>query len=101
MKLWLDDVRDPRGYGCIGWFWVKSYEEAVATLKFGDVEEASLDHDLGYADPKEPTGYDVVCWMEENNVWPKRVSVHSMSPFGAKRMMDVIGRHTEAIRRFL
>ena len=97
IKLWLDDVRDPNHYGFIGWTWVKTVEKAIELLESGQVEKASLDHDLsisaslGCAEPKEVTGYDLVCWMEKNRVWPKGgVSVHSMNPSGAARMRQVI-----------
>lgn len=102
MKLWLDDVRDPVKYGYIGWHWAKTAEEAIAAIKTGWVTEASLDHDLAWehypwndtGEPyKEQTGYDVVMWMNENNVWPcNGVSVHSMNPWGRSRMEAAIPR---------
>lgn len=100
MNLWLDDIRPPWKHGCIGWEWVKTVEEAIAILETGKVRKASLDHDLseeatmGMPKRGERTGYTVVCWMEENAVWPPEgVSVHSMNPVGRKRMQDVIDRH--------
>lgn len=104
MKLWLDDVRQPWKFGCIGWEWAKTADEAIALLKTGAVTQASLDHDLApehypfaevpEAEYKEKTGYTVVLWMEENNVWPvDGVTVHSMNPVGRTRMMVVICAH--------
>lgn len=100
MKLWLDDVREPWKHGCIGWEWAKTADEAIALLATGQVTEADLDHDLsdaatiGMPAPGEKTGYTVVCWMEENGVWPRDgVRVHSMNPVGAARMRQVIERH--------
>jgi len=99
MKLWLDDVRDPKDWGHIGWVWVKTYDEAVQMLRTGQVKMASLDHDLSLAATLgypcgEKTGYDVVCWMEEHDVWPRYgVQVHSMNPVGAERMRKVIAKH--------
>lgn len=99
MKLWLDDLRPPWKYGCIGWEWAKTADEAIALLSTGRVTEASLDHDLDEdatmgLPPKEKTGYDVVCWMEENNIWPPDgVKVHSLNPAGANRMRMTIARH--------
>jgi hypothetical protein len=99
-RLWLDDVRNPHEYGYIGWHWVKTYDEAIAVLETGCVTEASLDHDLsfdasmGLQPPDEKTGYHVVCWMEQHNVWPSGgVKVHSMNPVGKRRMLDVIKRY--------
>jgi hypothetical protein len=99
VKLWLDDVRQPWKHGCVGYEWAKTADEAIALLKTGKVTFASLDHDLSEAATLgnwegERTGYDVVCWMEENNVWPEDgVRVHSMNPAGKLRMRQVIARH--------
>lgn len=102
MKLWLDDCRPPYMHGCQGWHWAKTAAEAIMVLNTGKVDEASLDHDL--AEEHYPwncsaiekttgTGYDVVCWMEENNVWPVNgTRVHSMNPIGRARMEQVIER---------
>lgn len=102
MKLWLDDIRDPNLFGHIGWHWVKTAEEAINLLKTGVVEQASLDHDLtieqtlGNID-NEKTGYTVVCWMEENNVWPPNgTKVHSMNPVGREKMQKVINKYYES-----
>ena len=43
MKLWLDDRRPAPA----GWTRAFSVAEAQALLKTGQIEEASLDHDLG------------------------------------------------------
>lgn len=99
MKLWLDDIRDPWKHGFIACEWARTADEAIARLKAGDITFASLDHDLSIDDtmgtPKgEKTGYDVVCWMEENGVWPEDgVRVHSMNPAGKARMQAVISKH--------
>lgn len=101
MNLWLDDDRDPVKFGYLGYVWVKTVEEAKKLLMTGEVEKASLDHDLGLcdeclkADTAEKirrvrenlirndgcasycscshigTGYQLVCWMEETGNWPK------------------------------
>ena len=104
MNLWLDDVRNPAEFGYIGWTWVKTAEEAIKLFQTGGVTRASLDHDLsiaatlGYPD-KEDTGYTVVCWLEEHNMWPPGgVSVHSMNPVGAERMRRVINKAYEGSR---
>lgn len=92
MKLWLDDIRDPVTYGYLGYTWAKTAEEAIALLQTGEVTFASLDHDLSVKATLgdwsgETTGYDVVLWMEEHNVWPRDgVAVHSMNPAGRQRM---------------
>lgn len=59
MKVFLDDMRPAPA----GWVLVRWPEEAIALLKTGEVEELSLDHDLG--DDRHGTGYDVLLWLEE------------------------------------
>jgi hypothetical protein len=98
MKLWLDDVRDPIRHGYAGFVWVKTAREAIEQLQTGEVTFASLDHDLSAQATMgnwrgQLTGYEVVCWMERNDVWPRDgVAVHSMNPAGRKRMEAVIQR---------
>jgi hypothetical protein len=99
VKLWLDDIRDPVRFGCLGWHWAKTADEAIAILATDTVEEASLDHDLSVNATmglpcQEKTGYDVVCWMEATGHWPKKKpAVHSQNPSGAARMRQAIDRH--------
>lgn len=106
MKLWLDDIRPvPEGF-----VWAKDYAEAIKYLMTGEVTYASLDHDLADAHyleanfgwmpsevkelTDEKTGYDVILWMEENDVWPKNgVDCHSMNPVGRTRIEAVIAKH--------
>lgn len=116
MILWLDDIRNPEQFGFIGATWAKNYDEAIVLLKSGDVTFASLDHDIGACQtciekglhigimnspettffnrcPHMKSGYDVICWMEEHNIWPKNgVRVHSMNPVGRDKMNQVILR---------
>lgn len=115
--LYIKANRQLQSYGNHGWTWAKTYDETIDLLKTGEVKFASLDHDIGacqdctnnlrhIGDMKTPettffntcnhakTGYDVVCWMEENNVWPEEgVQVHSQNPVGRARMQQVIDKH--------
>lgn len=104
MRIWLDDYREPWKYGALGWEWAKTAAEAIELLKTGKVTFASLDHDLAWEhypgsgvhekDYKEETGYTVLCWMEENNVWPvDGVRCHSQNPVGRPRMELVVAKH--------
>jgi hypothetical protein len=99
MFLWLDDQRNPFHYGALGAVWAKTYEEAIDLLRTGEVTVASLDHDLnmtqtmGFAD-EEHTGYDVLVWMELNDIWPEKgVQVHSSNPSGKFKMLQVVQKH--------
>jgi len=98
MVLWLDDRRNPVEHGAIGAVWAKTYEEAIVLLETGEVTIASLDHDLTWSQTigltdNEKTGYDVLCFMEEFDVWPEKVYVHSQNASGRMRMYQVIQRH--------
>ena len=89
MKVWLDDVRQAPD----GWVHVTTPEDAIELLRSGEVDEISLDHDLGLATPdSERTGYDVLAWLEEEvarGPWEHLVpviDVHSANPVGWRRM---------------
>ena len=92
VRLWLDDIRLPPA----GFLWTRTAERTIALLKTGKVTFASLDHDIQLepAGADERTGYTVVLWMEENNIWPvDGVRVHSSNPPGRVRMEAAIERH--------
>jgi hypothetical protein len=107
INLWLDDEREPPAYATCGlvWVWAKTADEAIDILKTRSVEFASLDHDLADAqgepnqgaadlkDWKEKTGYDVLLWMEENDVWPMDgVRIHTMNVARKSVMTGVVNR---------
>ena len=82
VKVWLDDVRAAPE----GWRLVTSVTQAIELLKSGEVEQLSLDHDLGELDEdgRETDGYSVLAWIEEHVVLcgfaPPRLTVHSANP---------------------
>lgn len=95
MKVFLDDERPtPAG-------WIRAYwpDEVIALLKMGQVEELSLDHDLG--DDSRRTGYDVILWIEEavalRGFAPPRMTVHSANQTAGSRMLAGI----ESMGRFV
>jgi len=84
MKVYLDDERDtPEGWRRVYW-----PDEAIELLKTGEVEEISLDHDLG--DDERGTGYDVVLWIEEavftTDFVPPKIRVHSANSSARDKM---------------
>ena len=109
MKIYLDDKRDtPEG-------WTRCYwpAECIELLEAGDVEEISLDHDLGdimydfngnpmtteevhNAGHKERTGYDVLVWIQEqvfrNKYVPPVIKVHSDNGPAVQSMKITIER---------
>ena len=98
MKVWLDDQREAPE----GWVHVRTPEEAIELLRGGEVEEISLDHDLGLdVGARERTGYDVLLWLEAEVAAgrarpPGAMLVHSGNVSAVKRMEQAI----ESIRRF-
>jgi hypothetical protein len=107
VKLFLDDYRDAPDDT---WTVVRTVDEAKILLASGQVDEASLDHDMGLTCPEHglngtsaalcgsscewPTGYDLVWWMAQTGHWPKQPPiVHSANPCGADNMRAVIRRY--------
>lgn len=85
MKVYLDDERPTPE----GWVGVRWPAEAIELLQSGQVDEISLDHDLG--DDERGTGYDVVLWIEEAVVVegfrPPRILVHSANASARLKML--------------
>lgn len=115
MRLWHDDIRPAPE----GWIWARTNAEAQKLLEehYGEIEEASLDHDLGFenADPNgngaiylaghspDGTGLDLVRWMIENDRIPPKVTIHSWNSDGALRMARALadaGHACTTVRRF-
>ena len=88
MKIWLDDERPaPEG-------WQRAYTvpELISLVKSNNVEEISLDHDLGEGNQ---TGYDFLLWLEAG-VYHKTITdipiihLHSQNPVGLKNMQMAV-----------
>lgn len=96
MKLFVDDRREEP----FGWAKATTGESAIELLKTGEVEEISLDHDMGIYGI---TGYDVTKWIEEqvvtNNFDPPVIKVHSQNPGGRQRIEKCAERIWEIYRR--
>lgn len=103
IKVWLDDIRIPENWEHPGWTWVKTADECIELLKKGNVEEISLDHDLGEVNGKqEKTGYSVICWIE-NQVGedtgflpPRTMESHSANTTGYEKI-EVAIEHVAAM----
>ena len=97
ISVYLDDER----VAPAGWRQVRWPDEAIRLLEAGDVDEISLDHDLG--DDRRGTGYDVLVWIEEAVVLrgfrPPRISVHSANPAARVRMEAAIASIHRLFRR--
>jgi len=93
-------IPDEPGEG-IDWFVVRTYARCIEMLQQEAIGILSLDHDIADYSPEkgcEVTGYDVLCWLEEqldrdiNFPIPNDIRVHSANPVGRKRMASVIER---------
>ncbi|RDI32417.1 hypothetical protein DEU38_103150 [Rhodococcus sp. AG1013] len=88
MKLFVDDERPAPD----GWELAKTAEYAITLLNFQrffscQVEQLSLDHDLGYtADTVMPVLY----WMRDNEFWPDELYVHTANEDAEEVMLAFI-----------
>lgn len=90
MLMWLDDIRPaPQG-----WRHVRNVDQAIRCLQTGDVEVASLDHDLGDEAAHGGDGHCLTNWMAESGCWPTRgIRIHSANPVGRDAMLATIDRY--------
>ena len=103
INCFMDDMRTPLSIDgeklsppSKYWVIARTIDDTKTLLLLGIVNDLSLDHDMGF-DKGEKTGYDLVKWMEENNVWPiGKITVHSANPAGRDNMMSVLIRNGKA-----
>jgi hypothetical protein len=88
----MDDIREVPKYLVGLWVPIRKVADVIYLLEKGVVNDLSLDHDMGCDQFGElPTGYDLVCWMEREDVWPDgKISVHSANPVGRQKMLAVL-----------
>lgn len=85
MILLIDDMRNlPADLTC------RTYTEGIAALRErGPWSLLLLDHDLG----EDRSGYDVICWLEENPEFlPGEIRCVSSNPPGRARIEQVARR---------
>src|ERR1039458_5643495 len=103
LRIWHDDVRQPPDDT---WAWCQTNHDAMLKLRYGGIEEISLDHDLGAEVPfhnqhdtpnenlrgssPDGSGYDLVRWMVTHRLVPSIVRIHSWNPVGAERMANAL-----------
>ena len=82
MKIWVDDERPAPGSE---WTVAKTGGQAAIylTLYRDELEEVSLDHDLG----EGANGYNVLAYMISEKIWPKVLTIHTSNPPARKRML--------------
>jgi len=98
MKVFLDDKRETPN----GWIRVYTANEAIELLLNGQVEEISLDHDIGIEE-EVGNGYKVLKWIEEQvhttNYKPPIMTVHSDNAPARLRMELAIRSINEFVER--
>lgn len=91
MKIWLDDEREPPSSE---WTWVGTPQDVIELLEKNEVDEISLDHDLG--DGANGTGYDVLVtieeWVATKEYVPPRIRIHTANPAARKRMEAAVNQ---------
>ncbi len=85
-------------------FWEPSEEDMKLLISNLDLEIEPDENDLSLSEQyaKEyqgKTGYDVINYMEEHNIWPRIVVVHSHNTYGSNRMVQVASKYTKALYR--
>lgn len=83
-KLFVDDKRpfeEPKkfGYQC-----VRSYSHCTIMLDIykDNINTINLDYDLGTPE----TGLDILIYMEQNNIVPNEIIIHSTHKTGVREM---------------
>ena len=76
----------------------RTYEEGIRMLiEEGPWDELLLDHDLG--DELTKTGYDILCFLEENpKLLPRKTTLVTANPVGRMRMQLVLDKIYDRIR---
>ena len=83
-KNYLDDIRT----GPDDYYTTSTPREVIDLLRSGQIDEISLDHDLGQY---IPTGYDLAKWMIQENLYPnKGINVHSSNPVGSNNIIHLL-----------
>jgi hypothetical protein len=72
----------------------RNFTEGIEALKSEKWDLLLLDHDLSsYVDGKEKTGYDVMCFLEENPQYlPGKIKLVTSNPVGRYNMQVVIDK---------
>lgn len=101
IKVYLDDDDEGRPTPD-GWVRTHWPDETCEILRTEEVDELSLDHDLG--DDARGVGYDVLLWLEEAVVNglkpPTRIVVHSANASVYKKMSQAIVKIHQLADRF-
>lgn len=83
INLYVDDIRRcPDGFVV-----ARNYDKAIQLLKTSAINILSLDHDLGIDDNGvEKNGYDIVKYVCEHGISPKKIYIHTDNVVGRDNM---------------
>lgn len=88
INLYVDDLRKCPDNFVIA----RDYEEAIKYLNTYSIDILSLDHDLGEDTFGKllPTGYDIVKYICENNIFAKKIYIHTDNSVGRENMYETL-----------
>ena len=83
INLYVDDIRRcPENF-----IVARNYDEAINILNTNEINILSLDHDLGIDDNGvEKNGYDIVKYICEHGISPKKIYLHTDNAVGRDNM---------------
>lgn len=87
INLYVDDLRKcPEDFNV-----ARNYDEAIEILNTREINILSLDHDLGLDDNGiEKNGYDIVKYMCENGINPRKIYIHTDNVVGRNNMYHTL-----------
>jgi len=88
INLYVDDLKKcPNGF-----IVARNYKEAITYLNTCIIDILSLDHDLGADNLGNllPTGYDIVKYICENNIFAKKIYIHTDNSVGRENMYETL-----------
>jgi hypothetical protein len=89
MKLYVDDIRNtPNGFNR-----AYSVNQAIAMMTANNVQEISLDHDMGDFANDGGDVIKLVYWMIQNSIFPPVVHFHTSNPVGLNNMKSALMRY--------
>lgn len=87
INLYIDDLRRcPDGF-----IVARNYNEAINIINNNQINILSLDHDLGIDENGiEKNGYDIVKYLCENGINPKKIYIHTDNVVGRDNMYHTL-----------
>lgn len=89
--LYVDDLRMPTYWENKNYkiYVARTYKDAINMLNTIKIDIIDLDHDLG----EEKSGYDVVKYIIENEIYVPEINIHTMNPVGRQNIIQLASRY--------